>query len=293
MHSRPYRYAQSMVTPVDFASGARSGEQRVVLLVVAHADDPALFIGGTIARWADSGWKVVAVRVTDDRWDSIEMSVDDTMAANAEAWRRSAAVLGISELVDFGLPTDTLGDASEVELRGRIVREVRRCRPYALVTFDPYAMFGEDNQDHVMVAAATDEAFWTSQFDKHYPEHFEEGLAPHGCFERWYFGRRVVEVTDVVDIATTLERKIEAALCHEAALRNLVHQLRLQARTGGWDVPALEAAQHGDLRPLVESMLHSDARSIGARHGLDAAEEFRVVRFGGLIPWLERSGNRR
>ena len=50
----------------------------------------------------------------------------------------------------------------------------------------------EDNQDHVKVAAAVDESFWTAQFDKHDPEHLATGPAPHGVFERWQFGRRVM-----------------------------------------------------------------------------------------------------
>ena len=47
-----------------------AGQGRTVLVVTAHADDAALFCGGTLARWVDAGWNVVVVRVTDDRWDS-------------------------------------------------------------------------------------------------------------------------------------------------------------------------------------------------------------------------------
>lgn len=59
------------------------GRGRVILVVVvvAHADDPALFLGGTIARWADAGWRVVCVRVTDDRWDSVGHTEAETVAA--------------------------------------------------------------------------------------------------------------------------------------------------------------------------------------------------------------------
>jgi LmbE family N-acetylglucosaminyl deacetylase len=144
------------------------GDGRVVLLVVAHADDVALFLGGTVATWAEAGWRVVVVRVTDDRWDSVGSTPEATIAANTAEFRRAAAILGVAEIVEFGYPTDVLGDVSEVALRERIIREVRRHRPYALVSFDPYSMFGEDNQDHVKVAAASDEAFWTSQFDLHH-----------------------------------------------------------------------------------------------------------------------------
>lgn len=278
-----------MIAPTDIAPG----DGRVILLVVAHADDPALFLGGTILRWSDAGWRVVCVRVTDDRWDSVGLTVEETTARNAEQFRRAAAILGIAQIVDLDYPTDVLGDVSEVALRERIIRQVRTHRPYALVTFDPYARPGEDNQDHLKVAQAVDEAFWTSQFDLHHPEHLAAGLQVHGCFERWYFGRSVVEVTDVVDISAVLDRKIEAALQHQVMLRNVVNQLRLQADSGGWRLPMLDAiAGGGDLRPFVELLLRGGAGQVGQRHGLDAAEEFRVVRFGGLEGLLARSGVR-
>jgi LmbE family N-acetylglucosaminyl deacetylase len=179
-------------------------------------------------------------------------------------------------------------------LREQIVRLVRRYRPYALVTFDPYAMYGEDNQDHLLVASATDEAFWTSQFDLHHPEHRMEGLEPHGCFERWYFGRRVVDVTDVIDVSAVIDRKVDAALCHSTMLANMVNQLRLQARTGGWEVPAVETAlASGDVRPVIEPLLRSRAEAVGRAHGIKMAEEFRVVRFGGALQFLLDGGGRR
>ena len=269
------------------------GRGRVILVVVAHADDPSLFLGGTIARWADAGWRVVCLRVTDDRWDSVGHTEAETVAANAAELRAAAEVLGIAEIVELGYPTDTLGDASEVELREHRIRQVRTHRPYALVTFDPYAMYGEDNQDHLVVAAATDEAFWTSQFDLHHPEHQAEGLDPHGCFERWYFGRQVVDVTDVVDIGPVIDRKIDAALHQGTMLTNFVNQLRLQARTGGWELPVLdEALASGDLRPLLDPLLRRQAERTGERHGVALAEEFRVVRFGGLEGLLDAFGRR-
>ncbi len=279
--------------PMTTARMIERGHGRVVLIVVAHADDVALFIGGTVAAWSDAGWRIVVVRVTDDRWDSLGLSVDDTIAANRSEFVAAAAILGIDQIVELGYPTDVLGDVSEVTLREQIIRQVRTHRPYALVSFDPYSMFGEDNQDHVVVAAATDEAFWTSQFDKHHPEHLAVGLEVHGCFERWYFGRRVVDVTDVVDISATLDRKIEAACAHRTMLTNYANQLRLQAATGGWELPlADDVVRRHDARPLIEPLLRVGASRTGGEHGLAAAEEFRVVTYGGLQPLLERFGRR-
>jgi LmbE family N-acetylglucosaminyl deacetylase len=263
------------------------------MLVVAHADDVALFLGGTVAVWTDRGWRVVVVRVTDDRWDSVGMDEHTTTEANTREFLAATRTLGVSDIVELGYATDVLGDVSEVALREHIIRLIRRYRPYALVSFDPYAMFGEDNQDHVKVAAAVDEAFWTSQFDLHHPEHLAEGLDPHGCFERWYFGRRVVDVTDAIDISATLDRKVNAACCHTTMLTNYANQLRLQARTGGWRLPmADEVLASGDVRPLMEPLIRAGAERTGARHGLPAAEEFRIVTYGGLEELLHLKGER-
>jgi LmbE family N-acetylglucosaminyl deacetylase len=269
------------------------GEGRVVLLVVAHADDVALFLGGTVAAWADAGWRVVVVRVTDDRWDSVGSDEASTAVANRDEFERAAAILGVAEIVELGLPTDTLGDVSTVDLRERIIHAVRTHRPYALVSFDPYAMYGEDNLDHVTVARVVDESFWTSQFDLHHPEHFDEGLAPHGCFERWYFGRRVMDVTDVVDVSATLDRKIAAGCIHRTMMLNFFNQLRLQAHTGGWSLPAIEdALAVGTVDDVLPRLLRAGSERLGATYGLGAAEEFRVVTFGGMQGLLDALGTR-
>jgi LmbE family N-acetylglucosaminyl deacetylase len=269
------------------------GDGRVVLVVIAHADDLALFIGGTVAAWADAGWRVVVVRVTDDRRDSVGSDEASTIAANRAEFEQSCAVLGVDEIVELGYATDTLGDVSTVELRERIIHAVRTSRPYALVSFDPYAMYGEDNLDHVAVARAVDESFWTSQFDLHHLEHIEAGLAPHGCFERWYFGRRVIDVTDVVDISATLDRKIDAGCCHRTMMLNFFNQLRLQADTGGWSIPAIdEALATGRVDDLLPRLLRSASERVGAEYGVGAAEEFRIVTFGGMQGLLDALGTR-
>jgi LmbE family N-acetylglucosaminyl deacetylase len=261
----------------------KPGHGRVVLVVVAHADDPTLFLGGTIARWADAGWRVVVVRATDDRYDSVGLDEATTIQRNTAEFAEAMAVLGVHQIVELGHRTDCLADASEVALREQIIRQIRTHRPYALVTFDPHSGVGEDNEDHKVVAAATDEAFWTSQFDLHHPEHLADGLRPHGCFERWYFGRPVHHVTDHVDISGVIERKVDAACCHRTMMTNFAHQLVLQADTGGWDLPiAAQVIDSGDVRTLLEPLLRARP-----------TEDFRIVTFGGLEAALHAFGSRR
>jgi LmbE family N-acetylglucosaminyl deacetylase len=254
------------------------GEGRTLLLVVAHADDPAFFMGGVLPLWADCGWKIVCLRVTDDRWDSVALGEDETVRRNSEEFRVAAQHLGIAEIHELGWQTDVLGDASRVKLRERIIHTIRRFKPYGLVSFDPFAMFLEDNLDHKVLADAVDEATWTAKFDKHHPEHFAEGLEPHGIIDRWYFGRSVVSVTHVFDTSSTLERQLAAILSHTTMLQNMTYQFALQARTSGIVSDLVNAALVGDHRPLFETLLAQAAAMKGEPFGLKAAETLRLYR---------------
>lgn len=251
------------------------GEGRRLLLVVAHADDPAIFAGGVLALFADAGWQIHALRVTDDRWDSVDLPEDETIRRNAAEYRQACAILGIGAVEDLGWATDTLGDASRVALRERLIRAIRRIRPHSLMTFDPDSRLHEDNLDHRVLAQAVDEAFWTAMFDKHHPEHAAAGLGPHGTCDRWFFGREPAAVTHVFDIAPVLERQMEAVRCHRTPIANMARQRMLQARTAG--LPETEIAAIGtDPAGRLVARLTAAARAQGARYGLEAGTCMRL-----------------
>ncbi len=252
------------------------GRGRILLLVVAHADDPAFFAGGVLPLWADAGWEILCLRVTDDRWDSVGLNADETVRRNAAEFRQAGAVLGIAETHDLGWATDVLGDASRVVLRERIIQAIRRWRPYAVMTFDPDSAFYEDNLDHRVLAQAVDEAAWCAQFDKHCPEHLDAGLAVHGIVERWFFGRTLLSVSHVFETTSTLDRQLAAILCHPTMLANMVRQFELQAETAGIRSPLLAAAGGGDPQALFEALLRGAAAAKGAPFGLAAAETMRL-----------------
>lgn len=264
------------------------GEGRVVLLAVSQADDAATHLGGTIRLWSEAGWRVVCVRVTDDALDAHGVGVDEARRVNAQEFRQAASILGIAEVVDLGLPAGQLSEMSASDLRGLMVREIRRHRPYALVTYDPKAVGLGDDADRACVARAVDQAFGASQNPVQYPEH----AGVHGCFERWYVGPGVVDPTHHVDITAVIEHKLTAALCHRVKLAGFVEQLALQARTGGHQLRILDEIQAGgSVRPLIETLLKAHGATVGKRAGVEFAEEFRIVTFGGLgalIEWFGR-----
>lgn len=262
---------------------------RTAMIISPHADDAAAFCGGTLAKFAAEGWKVIMVRVTDDARDSVGLTLEETRRRNAEELRAAAAALRISEIIELGWPTDSLADLPLGPLRERIVYLFRKHRPYAVFTFDPSQLF-EDNMDHVRVAQAVAEAFWVAAFDLHYPEHLAEGLKPFAVCERWYFGRELVKPNHFEDVTEYLEQKIDALLCHKTMLRHLLHQYLLQAETWGRQVPWITSSFTGDPRPLVSLFLQEQAKATAEAGKLGEgrkAEEFRLVRFGDLEPLFQ------
>ena len=263
---------------------------KTAMMISPHADDAAAFCGGTLAKFACEGWKVILVRVTDDRKDSLGLTIEETIARNTEELHKAGTILGVSEIVELGFETDVLADIPLGKLRERIVYLFRKYKPYAVFTFDPFGLY-ENNQDHVRVAQAVDEAFWVSCFDKHYPEHFAEGLEPFSVCERWYFARQLPKVTHYEEISQTIETKIKALCAHREMMRNTINQSRLQLKTWGKRVPWLDDSMEGDLQPLLAMFMQEQAKGLAEAAGWDTeihlAEAFRMERFGDMEPLFQ------
>ena len=256
---------------------------RLILAIIPHADDAAAMCGGTLANFADLGWKVVIARITNDDKDSMRLPTRaEAESVNTTQFKQAAHIIGASETVDLGFVTDVLADTPLTQIRERIIYLYRKYRPFAVMCFDPYAIF-EPNQDHLRVAQAVEEAYWVSNFHLHHPEHFQEGLEPHAVCERWYFSRTPFHVNHVEDITNTIQRKIDALCAHDEMVRNTLHQLQLQLRTWGRCMPRIDEAVQGDFKPLVNKLVRSEALSTAKEYGLPEghmAEVFRINRFG-------------
>ncbi len=194
--------------------------------------------------------------------------------------------------MDF--PTDSLADVRLTKIRERFIYCIRKYKPYAVFSFDPFAPF-EGNQDHLRVAQAVDEAFWTACFDLHHPEHFEEGLAPFSVCERWYFARSPQNTNYAVEISETIEAKIAAMAAHKTMMRNVIQQFRLQLKTWGRCVPLLDAAMKGEHEILLSTILKRDALDKANSLNLKKntmVELFRLERFGDLEDFFNELSER-
>ena len=243
------------------------------LVVIAHADDLLLFIGGTICALVKDGWQIAVVRATDDRWDSYQLNEEKTIAANKTEFNQAMNAIGLSKFYELGLATDQLGDYSEVELRMQLIRVIREFKPYLTITFDPDSYLYEDNEDHKLVAKAMAEANWAAGFDKH-PNAGDKQYPPYLPVAKWYFGRQVAKPTHYFDVTKHLPKAIAAAQLHKTMLTNMAHQVELKRQT---------IEDDSNITIDIEQLLYKFADKIIKSNRIDLiksveyAEIFRVI----------------
>ena len=99
------------------------------MAIFAHPDDIEFGCAGTIARWVQAGAEAVYVLLT-----SGDVGIADTSLTRAEAasireaeQTAAAEVAGVKEVVYLREPDGTL--VNTLELRKKLVREIRRFRP--------------------------------------------------------------------------------------------------------------------------------------------------------------------
>jgi LmbE family N-acetylglucosaminyl deacetylase len=160
----------------------------------------------------------------------------------------SARLLGVSGVSFLRLTDGEVFDT--LDLRGKIVAEIRRFRPDLIVTHDPLTRLYRQHPDHRATGfAALHAAFPATRLATFYPEQAAAGLEPHSVGRALLFGTDRPDT--YVDFAPVFERKIEALTRHVS---------QVSAFPGG-----------------LHERLRRRAAEAGAPAGLDLAEAFLFV----------------
>ncbi|MGT2464075.1 PIG-L deacetylase family protein [Sinomonas atrocyanea] len=137
---------------------------RTLMLVVAHPDDDAIGIAGSIAlHGADPGFRFALVHATDGAAGLIAPGTDTTRAGlgqyrrdeDERAW--SAHGRGPDRHEWLGYEDGRLCDADFGALTGRLRALLEDERPDVVATFGPDGVTG--HPDHIAIGRATDAAF--------------------------------------------------------------------------------------------------------------------------------------
>jgi len=251
--------------------------KKTVLVVVAHGDDMEFMAGGTVARFvSEKGYRVFEYILTDNSKGSFHRTADDLSKRARHEAEEAGRVLGLEEVRLEEYPDGQLNEIHSNVLREKIMAFLREVKADIVMSWDPFAPC-EDHPDHRMVAMATLEAASFSHMPLFHPEHKHP---PYLVTEAYWFAKSPWNADKFVDISTTVDKKIDALMKHEAQMELTVEALRREAQHLGADLPLLQGVDLAGQRQVIEMGIRSFCAATGAPARFEYAELFRYEKMG-------------
>ena len=211
---------------------------RTALAIFAHPDDESLACGGTLARLADSGVRVVLMCASRGERGS---TTDPTLAgatlgaARTDELHEAAKVLGASAVIILDHPDGSLRWADVDELHEEILNAVKEYSPDLVITFDEDGLYWHD--DHIGMYERTQTAIHTLGpagpvlYYVTMPPGVMRDLTDTAVAEGWVppgstpfgiapgvFGLETDIPTLAVDVSAWVPRKLDALRCHRTQM---------------------------------------------------------------------------
>lgn len=228
------------------------------IALFAHPDDPDFMAGGTIARWTDAGATVSYVIMTDGRAGTQGLGDDpiteaDLIRRRQEEQRAAGELLGVTDIVFFDYHDGELFHT--LELRHRLVREIRKRKPQAALLFDPQHRLLPgyvQHPDHwTSGEAALAAIFPLAGVRRAFTDLLAEGLEPHAIPDIYLVSPLAANLR--LDISATIDRKIAAMQSHRTQVKDPV---------------------------ALDAMMRRSARIIADGSPYEYAEAFHFIRRG-------------
>jgi LmbE family N-acetylglucosaminyl deacetylase len=235
------------------------------LAVVAHPDDIEFGSAGTIARWVKGGCRAGYLLLTSGDVGIADegMTRERAREIREAEQRAAAAVIGVHDVTFLREPDGMLQPT--LELRRKVVREIRRFKPEVVVVMDPTVVWAGDNYinhpDHRAAGTvAIDAVFPASGQPNLFEELAQQGLTPHKV--RKVYANNWGDAAVYVSIDETIDLKIAALREHKSQMRD-------------WDP-----------EPMVKQWAAERAKG----KEMEYAEAFRVVTLESDEDWARYKG---
>jgi LmbE family N-acetylglucosaminyl deacetylase len=193
------------------------------MAIVAHPDDIEFSCAGTLARWIRAGTRVSYVLCT-----SGDVGIDAAGMTRAHAAEireaeslQAAEIVGACEVIFLREPDGLL--QATLELRRRLVREIRRFRPEVVICGDPTIVWaGNDyinHPDHRAAAtAALDATFPAAGQPNLFEEIAQEGFQAHKP-RKVYVTTWGGDADLYVNISDTIDIKVASLRAHASQMK--------------------------------------------------------------------------
>jgi LmbE family N-acetylglucosaminyl deacetylase len=253
---------------------------KTLAAIQPHADDVALLCAGTVAKLLREGYSGYMIRATnDDMGDDVGEpgSIGENVLRNEREVTEQTRVLGLERdfALDYG--NHRMSDISRNELICRLIFLFRLLKIDTVFCYDPWA-HDEENPDHYVLGHCVEAACWMAGRVHDYPEQFAAGLKARAVTEKYYYARHP-EITRVVDISGSIEKKIDANLCNMAKGPGGHHGSKLRAELAkeGKSLPLLGADDRTADRNYIREFVLADDRALGHKYGVEYAEAFHYI----------------
>lgn len=212
-----------------------------ILAIAAHRDDVELTCAGTLLKAADAGHRTAILDLT-----AGESGTHGSAALRAEEANRAAAILGVSERANAGLPDAHLENSEAA--RRVVIGHIRRLAPRVVILPFPVGR----HPDHRVASELGRDACFLAGLQK-----YDAPGESHRPFKILYalsYREDPIKPTFVVDISSQFERKMAAIRCYASQFDG--------AKAAGEIFPTGQ-----DLYSLVETQNAHYGSLIRTRHG--------------------------
>ena len=235
------------------------------MAIMAHPDDIEYSCSGTIAKWARAGTRISYVVCTSGEVGIAKPRMSKEKASHIRETEQQAAadIAGAKEVIFLREPDGLLSPT--LELRKKLVREIRRFRPEVIICSDPTVIWAGDDYinhpDHRAAAtAALDATFPAAGQPNLFEELEKDGIFAHKPRKVYVLTRNDEGVA--INIDDTIDIKIAALRAHTSQI-------------GDWDP-----------EPMLKEWANERAKGKGMKY----AESFRVITLLDDAEWEKTQG---
>jgi LmbE family N-acetylglucosaminyl deacetylase len=261
-------------TVIERAAAGQPHAGKVLALITPHLDDGPIFASGTIAKLLNEGYTGYFIRTSNDEKDSFRMSLGETVLANERDTEAFVKTMGFKRHFDLAYRNHRMDDVGRTELRGRLIFLFRLLQVDTVFSYDPWGHY-EENPDHYVTAEAVEAACWMAGGNLDLPEHFAAGLKPKSVGEKYYFARGPQLVNRVVDISSTVDKKMACIRSCRTMVDHMVKDFNVSLSERKLKIPALQG--DGAIAEYARVAFAARDAEVGRRHGLAQAEEFHYI----------------
>ncbi len=253
---------------------------KVLAAIQPHSDDVALYCSGTVAKLLQEGYSGYMIRATnDDMGDDVGEpgTVGENVLRNEREVAEQTRVLGLKRDFALNYNNHRMSDISRNELICRLIFLFRFLKIDTVFCYDPWG-HDEENPDHYVLGHCVEAASWMAGRVHDYPEQIAAGFAARAVGEKYYYARHP-DITRVVDISGTVEKKIDANLANVAKGPGGHHGSKLRAELAkeGKKLPLLGDDDRTADRNYIKEFILAGNRELGRKYGVEYAEAFHYI----------------